>query len=222
MRRSALLVPGPPSGQLARMPGVGWSTRMLLALQVQMRAAFDLPTPSSGAPSPALGALPTASPPPATVGGKLGVRIFNTAADAAITVCRMAEQADAGAACHMVRLPGRRVREQACRVRTACLPLRRGGAAGALGPDAGGAELDGLLQRGRPSIQRSAGQRNAGHHAGRQRGCAGPGIPGQPEHHARRHRPVSGACSRQPALTWASHHMRQPCLHPLPHDSPAG
>ena len=90
VRRSALLVPGVPPGQLARMPRVGWPNRMLLALQVQMRAGFDLPTPSSGMPSPALGALPTASPPPATVGGKLGVRIFNTAADAAITVCRMA------------------------------------------------------------------------------------------------------------------------------------
>ena len=73
-----------------------------------------------------------------------------------------------GAACHMVRLPGQRVREQACRTLAACLLLRRGSIAGALGPDAGGAELDGLLQRGRPNIHGSAGQRDAEHYAGRQ------------------------------------------------------
>lgn len=167
MKRSALLVPGMPSGQVACAPGAGRPNPTLRALQVQMRAGLDQPTPSSGTPSPALDALPTASPPPATVGGKLGLRIFNTAAGAAITVCCMAEQADVGAACHMVARPAC---QRAGMPHPCCLPAAEThwSTAGALGPDAGGAELDGLLQRGRPSVHGSAGQRAAEHHAGRQ------------------------------------------------------
>ena len=90
---------------LARLPRVGWSNCILLALQVQMRAGLDLPGPSSSLPPSALDALPTASPPPATVGGQLDLRIFNTAAGAPILVCRMAEQAGVGAAYLMFSLP---------------------------------------------------------------------------------------------------------------------
>ena len=85
-----------------------------------MRASFDLPTPSSGMPSSALGPLPTASPPPATVDGLLGLRIFNTGASALVPVCRVAEQADVGAVHSLVCLPGRHVREHACSVHAAC------------------------------------------------------------------------------------------------------
>lgn len=92
-------------GLLARVPRVRWSNCTLLALQVQMRAGLDLPTPSSSLPASVLDALPTASPPPATVGGKLGLRIFNTAAGAPIPVCRLAEQAGVGAAYYLVCLP---------------------------------------------------------------------------------------------------------------------